>query len=1018
MTLEEKRHTTDKKTMRRSLFLVALAIASAMSVKAQKTYTYEAAQTEYDAAMQLFDAEMYGAAHAAFKEISEKYDGQQEIIPTDARYFSAVCAKILNNDDAPVLMNQFLRECKQSIRRHDMYYQLGDYYLRNGSERQALKWFIEANDKKVDPDLRNDLNFKTGYCYFVTGKHNKGLSYFDRLKGTSMYDNAVKYYRAHTDYERGNLNEALTAFIELEKDDGFSGVAPYYIAHIMYLQGHYAEAIRYADPLSKKNGGKKAEMTRIVADSHFLLGEWQKAGDAYANLETAAANKLSRADNYHIGITQYNLKDYEKAANYLGRVTGEKDELAQNAYYHLGGCCIETGDKKRARTAFDAASKLDFDKAIKEDAHFNKLKLAYELNFTGFNEIVSDFLEFVKIYPNSDKTDEAYDYVSKALVTTKNYKQALQTMEKIEHKNLKIYTAMQRIAFYRGLELYENTQFADAIEFFDYSLQYGDYDKRLKARAYYWKGECLYRTQKIDAAKAEYEKFINAFGAAELDEFTIAHYNLGYCCFNNRKYSEARKWFVKYVGLYNTVDKRLISDAYNRLGDCMYVQRDFKPAIDFYDNALKTSAAVGDYSMLQKGICLGLTKDNRGKIDQLKKLIQDYPQSPYCDNAYYEIARTHVALDEIKDAIYNFKVVKERYPKGSLAPKAMVQLGLLYFNASDYDNSMAFYKRVINEYPATPEAGDALAGLRNVYMELGDFDGYVAYTHTLGSFARLDMHEQDSLMFTSATKLYLRGDVEKAKPALQNYLEKFSDGRFVTGANFYLAECYYADGETEKALKSYEYVANYARNIFTEDALLRSGELNYKAENYQNALGYFQRLESEAEVENNKIEAIIGQMRCMQRLGDATSCVSSADKVINMPQTSPEIMREAKYLKAKSLIALNRQTEAIPELRELSENTRSAEGAEAKYLISQIFFDQKNTERAEKEVFDYIEQGTPHQYWLARTFILLADIYHEKGDDFQARQYLEGLKESYDAKDDIASMMEQRLAAWGESNNE
>ncbi len=1006
-------HISDYQISLMKKTMTAILMASAaIGVNAQKSRIYETAQDEYNAAMQLYEAEMLGGSRAAFAQFVEHWSDKNQILSTDARYYHAVSAKRLNNADAPSLMISFIRECKQSVHRHDMYYHLGDYYLINSNERQALRWFEKAQYKKVDPLLQPDLLFKTGYCYFVIGKHNKALSYFDRIKNNSEYDSAIKYYKAHVDYEKGNLNAALSAFMELEKDDGFSSVVPYYIAHILYLQGHYAEAIRYAEPLANQSDKKAVEMVRIVADSHFMLDEYQQAATNYEKLQGIARN-FSRADYYHLGMSYYNLDRYEDAAKALSKVTGQNDELSQNAYYHLACCYLKNNDKQRARTAFDAASKYNFDKAIKEDAHFNKLKLAYELNFTGFNEIVSDFIAFIEAYPQSDKIDEAYDYISKALVTTKNYKQALATMEKIQHKNLKVYTAMQRIAFYRGLELYTDLKFDEATEYFDYSLNYGDYDKKLKARAYYWKGECLYRTNnQYEAAEAEYMKFINAFSASELDEFTTAHYNIAYTYFNRQKYAEARKWFLKYVGLYNSTDKRLVSDAYNRLGDCMYVQRDFKPAIDYYDMALKTSTAVGDYAMLQKGICLGLTKDNRGKIDQLKQLINNYPQSAYCANAYYEIARAHVVMDEIKDAIYNFKVVKEKYPKGSLAAKSMVQLGLLYYNVSEYDNSMAFYKRVINEYPSTAEAADALAGLRNVYMELGDFDGYIAYTNTLGSFARLDQHEQDSLMFTSASRLFLKGDFENAKPALQKYVDRYSDGRFIMGANFYLGECNYMEGNTQEALTAYEYVANCPRSIFTEDALLRLGELYYKNSNYTNALTAFQRLENEAEVENNKIEAIIGQMRCMQKTGDATSCVASADKVINMPQTSPEILREANYLKVKSLISLHRTSEAIPTLKTLAENTKSVEGAEAKYLLAQAYYDQSNHDAAEREVMDYIENGTPHQYWLARTFILLADIYHDKGDDFSARQYLENLRENYSANDDIESMISQRLAAW------
>lgn len=999
--------------MKRSSFIVICSALACQGIVAQKSLSHQSAVTSYNNAMQLYDAEMYGAARTAFSDFIEEWSGKEDVLTADSKFFEALSAKKLMNNDAPALLRDFALSCPQNIHHHEALYHLGDYYLIKRDEGKALEWFLKADDRKVPKSIRPELVFKTGYCYFMDGKHARALAYFDRLNDNQgRYAGAMKYYRAHVDYEKGNLNEAQKAFFELEKDAGFSAVAPYYISHICYLQGYYADAVRYAEPLTKGESRKAIDMVRIMADGHFMLAEYDKAIEWYEKLITAT-RKVNRADYYHLGMCYYYEGKYVEASQNLSKVTGERDELSQNAYYHLADSYLRMGNKNKARVAFDAASKADFDKAIKEDAHFNKLKLAYELNFAPFNEIITQFVDFIDTYPNSDKIDEAYDFMGKAFVTTKNYRQALATMEKIKHKNLRIYTAMQRLAFYRGLELYENAEFDEAVEFFDYSLKYGDYDATLKARAYYWKGECMYRTGKVDEANELYYMFINAYKAAELEEFNLCHYNLGYTRFNVKDYKKAYGWFLKFTSLSNHKDKKILADAYNRLGDCLYVDRNFKPAIEAYDKAIATSKSVGDYSMLQKGISLGLTKDNNAKIAQLQQLITNYPKSIYCANAYYEIARAYVGMEQIKEAIYNYKVVKERYPKSSLASKAMLQLGLLYYNNGEYDNSMAFYKRVINEYPATPESMDALAGLRNVYMERGDFEGYMAYTATLGSFARVEMSERDSLMFVSAQRLYLKGERAQAAESFGKYLTAFPDGRFVTGANYYMGDCQYVAQDYEGALASYIYVAQQPRSVYTEDALLRSGELLYKSGQYAESCAMFERLENEAEVEVNKTEAIIGQMRCQKQLGDLEKCVEGAGKVIDMTGTTPEIMREAKYLRATSLITLSRESEAMTDLKELALNTKSAEGAEAKYRIAQIYFDNKDYAAAESEVFSYVENGTPHQYWLARSFVLLADIYHVQGDDFQAQQYLESLRENYKSDDDdIEEMIETRISEW------
>lgn len=1013
--------------------LTLMAASCGVSAFAQQSTYFSSPQAEFENALSLYDASMYGAARTAFHSFIEHWGGRNDctVLLEDARYLEALSAKLSSNADATRLLDDFQHYDRHNAHCADAYYHAGDAELTDGDISSALKWFEKADENDVSSENRVPLLFKRGYCYFMSGQHNLAIAQFNKFKGEEgEYESAVKYYRAHVLYENGNYDSALKLFLELEQDDGFATASAYYIAQIMYIKGHYAEAIRYASPFASadakgkttaaKASDKKVEMTRIVADSHFMLGEYQAALTSYSALSSLLKSNLTRADYYHIGLSHYKTGNYDDAATNLSKVTSGNDALAQNAYYNLAVCCLEIGDKKRARTAFDAASRQKYDAAIAEDAHFNKLKLAYELNFSPFNDLVTQFLDFLKQYPKTVHRDETYSLIGKALVSTKNYEQAFETMEKVEHKDLALCKALQRIAFNHALELYADGDTESAAKFLDNSLRYGDYDQKLKARAYFWQGECLYSEGKTSEARDKFLSFINAYQAAEVPEFNTAHYDVAYTYFNTKDYANARRWFVKFVSVgSSSADAVQVADAYNRIGDCLYVERDYKNAIKYYADAASKSQAKADYSLLQQGICYGLLGNHQTKLTTLNGLITKYPKSVYVDNAYFESARAYVALGQIKDAIYNYKIVKERYPKGSLASQAMLQLGLLYYNNNEFDNSMAFYKRVINEYPSTPEAADALAGLRNVYMEQGDYDGYIAYTSTLGSFAHVGEAERDSLMFVSASNLqFTMNKPDEAKAAYKRYLETFPTGRSVTPASYFLANIYYSESQFDDALPLYQYVANQPRSVFTEDALLRSGELLYKSDMFSQALETFTRLESEAEIESNKAEAIIGQMRCMRKQGNQEQCVASADKVISMSYVDPAILREAQYLKAKSLISLSRTSEALPVLKSLAESTKTSEGAEAKYLIAQYYYDNGNLADAEAEVLDYVEKGTPHQYWLAKSFVLLSDVYHAKGDDFQAVQYLLTLKESYTAADDIASEIESRLSKWNVSTDE
>jgi TolA-binding protein len=104
------------------------------------------------------------------------------------------------------------------------------------------------------------------------------------------------------------------------------------------------------------------------------------------------------------------------------------------------------------------------------------------------------------------------------------------------------------------------------------------------------------------------------------------------------------------------------------------------------------------------------------------------------------------------------------------------------------------------------------------------------------------------------------------------------------------------------------------------------------------------------------------------------------------------------------------------DLTTLASDTRSKQGAEAKYLVAQHYFDNKQYDACEKEVLNYIETSTPHAYWLARSFVLLADLYTAQDRNIEAKQYLLSLQNNYNANDNIAEMIKERLSKLTENN--
>jgi len=123
-------------------------------------------------------------------------------------------------------------------------------------------------------------------------------------------------------------------------------------------------------------------------------------------------------------------------------------------------------------------------------------------------------------------------------------------------------------------------------------------------------------------------------------------------------------------------------------------------------------------------------------------------------------------------------------------------------------------------------------------------------------------------------------------------------------------------------------------------------------------------------------------------------------KIRSMDKIPPELDREACFKSAKAYVELNDPAKAIPLWRKLSADSKSAEGAEAKYRVCEYYYTNNKLKDAENEVMDFIEKNTPHQYWLAKSFILLAHVYENQNDLFQATNTLKSIIENYEQKGD------------------
>lgn len=993
----------------RFVFILFLLAYSPISIIAQQTVYYQSVSQKIQKAKELYLARNYVSAINEFDQIASS-SGENSDVRAEAMFYKALCGLKLDNGNAEEQIAEFLKEFPESSFRNRALFEQAIYQFDKKKYPAVLKTLESIDKSEISKDELAHFYYMKGYANFEKEKFDAALTAFAEIKdGNSLYAAPSQYYFGHIHYLNGNYETALQEFLKLKKNPVFEKVIPFYISQIYYKQAKYREVVDYTAPLiNKVSADQQPELARLLGDSYFHLREFKNAIQ-FLEFYLSDKNNKGREENYMLGYCYYLDSQEAKAIPYLEIACKGKDELAQNAYYHLADCYVTTNDKNKARQAFEAASELDFDPKIKEDALFNYAKITYELSYSPFNETIKAFDKYITSYPNAERNDVAYDYLVKVYMSTSNYRDAMASIENIKVKNQSVKKAYQRVAYYRALECFNNLDYNGALENFNKSIEAGDFNKNYHALALFWKAETLFRLNDFNKAITGYNAFMKSPGAIVLPEYKTAHYNLAYAYFQVKDYSAASDYFRKYLNLEDDLRSEKVADANNRLGDCNFLNRDYSQAISNYDKALRLNVYDADYSLYQKAFCLGLQRDNQGKINALNSLIQSYPNSSYQDDALFELGRTYERINQPQMATSYYKQLITKYPQSNLLNKTLVQLGLVSYNANDFKGAVNYYKQVVDQSPNSPETQSALAGMKNSYVEMNDVDSYFAYTNKLGNGVQVSVNEQDSLSYQAAEKLYMAGD-KKARAQFERYLSQFPNGGFVLNSHFYLAQLLYNDGEFDKALAEYELVIAQPDNYFTEGALSKAAGLHYNDQNYVQALAYFERLAKISNSGNNLPEALTGIMRCQFNLAKYQDCITTANQILALEKVSDILKRETNYKLGLSYYNSGNADKAFPILSKLSVDTNSAEGAEAKFLVAEILFEKQKLKESEKEIMDFIDKNSPHQFWLAKSFLLLSDIYLKNGDEFQAKHTLKSIEENYPEKEDgILEATRQKL---------
>lgn len=996
----------------RSVFRAACVAAislSAVLVPAQRPAHFEHRDADLVHARELFDKAKYGAAQHEFEEVVARITDPRDLTRTEAEFLSAICAVRLFHNDASVRLLGFIEHHPENAHIEACELELFRYYFQQKRWDDALAWSTKVDLQGLSASDQEEFRFKRGYANFQNGDAEKALGDFHPVQqGTGTYASPATYYAAHINYDRGNYETALQGFNKLKTDESFGKVVPFYIAEILFLQGNYEELQQYVKPLlDDPNGARRIEeINRLAGEAYYRTGKYE---EALPYLEKSAQRTgLQRGDRYVLGYTYYRTGDMKKALDQFNLVAAQTDDsLAQMAAYHMADAYLRLNEKNYARNAFKRAYDMGKDPKLTEDALFNYAKLSYELSFDPYHEAILALRNYLKRYPNSPRNDEAQGFLLDVFIKTRNYEDALATLDAMKEKPLPMQEAYQKLAFDRGVELYEGRKYPDAALFFEKALKY-PVNKDANARAHYWMGESYFAMDDYDGALRKYDDLRNTSGSFATDLYEQASYSMGYAYFKMKEYDEASTAFRRFTSA-SGIDAKQKSDALLRIGDCAFVAKDEPTAIQWYDKAMAAGTSEKDYALYQKGVCLGLEQRFTEKIDALKKLLNEKPNSRHAPDAKFQLGETYLNLEQDAPALQYYQDVVNAHPNSPHVRQSMLQSALIHKRQGRPDQALEEFKAIVAKYPTMDGARDALAGIESIYVEQGKVGEYEAYVNTL-SFVDPATLDLDEKYYRSAEQLYIADKCAQAVGAFGDYLAKYPNGAFALNAYFYKGDCEYRAGQNAQALTDLEEVIERNGTQFMESALVGASDILFKEERWEGALDRFVQLEQVATVPQNVLAAQVGRMRCLRELGRTAEAATAAEKVAANGTAGGDIKAEAGLAVANGALAKDDLDGAYAKFKAVANTSNNAWGAEAKYNCAYVRHLQKKYRDAEKEVFDLVQKFPAYDHWKAKAFILLGDVYVQLDDRFQAKATLQSVID-HCTEPDLVADAQRRLDA-------
>lgn len=709
------------------------------------------------------------------------------------------------------------------------------------------------------------------------------------------------------------------------------------------------------------------EAMMAIGDYYFFKHEWPDALAAYQDTDGARLNPtLRQLYNYRKALAMIRTGYFEEARPFVESLP-QNDEYGNARTFYLAYLDYIDGNFNRAYTGFQAVKTGE--RGLEAGYYMTQI----EYSRGQYQDVIKHGNSLLRKHPVPELCAEIHRIVGLSYFKTGNPDVAEGYFVNYLDQNGEENASRDALYALAAIE-YGSGRYQEALRHLESLTELED---AIGQGAWLYTGLCYLQLNDPSAATLAFERASRMQCDRDVTEAALYNYISSLTRGGKVPFSSAARQLEAFVEHYP--NSEYAADVRSYLASAYYNDRQYLKALQYIEEIAHPDAkqlGVKQRVLYQ----LGIEAATNGQYDKAASYLQRAVDIKEGDKKLTTQARLWLgdslyALGRYKEAEKNYTDFLKDGKGDENKALGLYNLAYTQYKEGAYGEAALNFAAAIKARPAldTPQLNDARIREADCLYYTGR---YVEAAKLYSEAIENDAADSDYALYRRAVMHGLAGNTSQKIEDLNRLYSHYPESRWLSKAMLELAETY----------------ENIGRN-------------DLAAEAYQRRL--------KASPEDVDIDELIRMSRTMHDAGKWDSLLEVTSRLKQAGGLEADELSEISLYEADALAQKGRWHEAMELYTDLARNPSSLPGAKATVMLAEGELKAKDYESARRRMEKFTDIGTPHQYWLARGFITLADAYYALGQQNLAKEYLISLRDNYPGTgDDINTRISQRLNKW------